>query len=100
MSTMSTEIRLLCDARNTVAQGIPYICGCLLRAGQCIAAPAHIVQSLQDEVLEFLDDNLVVSGWLPNTSKDFQQTMRLAIIDTMLARRGVRLSRFIWRSTQ
>ena len=91
MLTTEQEIGALKYARKRVELGAPYICKLLQ---DCTRAPTmNVVRdmtTLLDEVEELIARKLCVEGWLGIEQRyGVVKQYRLAIIDTLLARRGV-----------
>ena len=89
--TKEHEIQALQRARKKVLYGYPYICALITGA---IKAPtanvARDMTTLIDEVEEFLDGAACVESWLRVPERyGVVRTYRIAIIDVLLARRGV-----------
>lgn len=89
--TREHEIALLLAAREEVELGRPYIC---VHIQNYLNAPSLAVArewtGLISEVEEFLDEKSCVEGWLNIRHRwGVVKQYRLAIIDTLLARRGV-----------
>ena len=89
--TREHEIAALRAARVEVELGHPYIC---VRIQNHLNAPslgvAKELTGLIDEVEEFLDKKSCVEMWLSLRHRwGVVKQYRLAIIDTLLARRGV-----------
>lgn len=89
--TKEHEIQALQYARKKVLYGYPYICALITGA---IKAPtanvARDMTTLIDEVEEFLDGAACVESWLRVPERyGVVRTYRIAIIDVLLARRGV-----------
>lgn len=89
--TKEHEIKALQRAREKVLYGYPYICALIKDA---IKAPslsvAREMTTLIDEVEEFLDGAACVESWLQVPERyGVVRTYRIAIIDVLLARRGV-----------
>lgn len=86
---MKEEIDLLLKARRLILDGHSYICLCLdMAAGRW---GQKNKRRLEKEVMEFLDGEHSVRFWLDGCSREMVRTYQLAIIDTLLARRDVRL---------
>lgn len=73
----------------------PYVCILLVdwfrdHFSECRYAPDGMFESVQliNEVHEFLDGSVTVDSWL-QASRVISYRFRLAIVDTLLARRGV-----------
>lgn len=89
--TREHEIAALRAARVEVELGRPYIC---VHIQNHLNAPSLVVAKeltgLIDEVEEFLDKKSCVEDWLNIHHRwGVVKQYRLAIIDTLLARRGV-----------
>lgn len=87
--TVEEEIEALKYARNAVIAGRPYICALI---GEYVGCGYPLVRELAiiDEINEFLDDNVCVESWLGVFPRyTVVKAYRIAIIDTLLARRGV-----------
>jgi len=93
---METEIEVLQAVRESIHQGRMFICVCVDEA-----APGDTNASLRirlkREVMEFLDGESTVCGWLDGAPYTMVNKFQLAIIDTLLARRGVRLPSFVYQ---
>lgn len=89
--TVEHEIDALLHARREVEQGRPYICALIK---EYLRAPTlNVVRdmtSLIDEVVELIDGHVCVEIWLRIDQRSGAvKQFRLAIIDVLLARRGV-----------
>lgn len=97
--TLEQEIEALKYARSEITSGFswtPYICvhladWCREQFPQCEGAPHKFFRGLKivAEVEEFLDGNQTVDSWLQLGARSIANQFRIAIIDTLLARRGV-----------
>ncbi len=86
---MEEEIALLLKARELVLRGALFVCVSLDTAAWILTLPRS--QRLKDEVIEFLDGEESVREWLNLGITEISRTYQIAIIDTMLARRGVKV---------
>lgn len=88
MSTEDIEVRALLRARADAVAGRRYIC---LSIGEALPLVQHnaLVRALCEEVLSFVGGDASVEAHM-DVSPEMAQTYRIAIIDTMLARRGVK----------
>ncbi len=95
------EIELLQTARQYLDERVfDFVCICIEVASiqKTISAKTKTIASkwveasdlLRREVMEFLDGERTVQKWLDGTSKTTVRHFQFAIIDTMLARRGVK----------
>ena len=89
--TKEQEIHVLQQARLEVERGHPYVCALIK---EIVKAPTlNVVKdmtTLVDEIEEFLDGKACVENWLNLLPRwGVVKQYRLAIIDTLLARRGV-----------
>ena len=89
--TREHEIAALRAARAKVELGRPYICVHIKNYFNASSlGVAKELTGLIDEVEEFLDKKSCVEGWLNIRHRwGVVKQYRLAIIDTLLARRGV-----------
>lgn len=82
-------------ARKIVQMGIPYICTRIVWFVRNRITPENKISVLANnlpliqEVMEFLDGKSTVDSWLRCESREISNQYRIAIIDTLLARRGV-----------
>jgi hypothetical protein len=87
--TVEEEIAALKYARRGVQSGKPYIC-CLIRDAVRLPWLQVIRLPLVREIREFLDGESCVESWLRvPTRYGVAKTFRIAVIDVLLARRGV-----------
>lgn len=89
--TKEQEIHVLQQARLEVERGRPHVC---VLIKETVKAPTlNVVKdmtTLIDEIGEFLDGEVCVEDWLKIPARyGVVEQYRLAIIDTLLARRGV-----------
>ena len=92
MLTTEQEIEVLKYARKQVLEGHPFICNhirywMLLKLG-CSPASSRTEAILQ-EIEEFLEGESTIDVWLGVLTNTLPNQFRVAIIDTLLARRGV-----------
>lgn len=93
MLTKEQEIAALQYAREQVEQGFPYICNHVIHwayTQDICDFPVGRQLPVVMEIMEFLDGTPTVDGWLHVYYRyGVVKQYRLAIIDTLLARRGV-----------
>lgn len=80
------EIAALQYARTQVERGCLFVC-CLVR--DFFSSDPEKYIPLTDEIMEFLEGRGTVESWLC-ASPEMCEQYRLAIIDTLLARRGIK----------
>lgn len=90
------EVAALLYARHNVLDGTPYICvhiATYIRETQNLDS-VDVYDDLDTvpivkEVNEFLEGTSCIECWLGVISRKFSNSFRIAIIDTLLARRGL-----------
>lgn len=82
---MESEIKVLQAVRELICQKRMFICICIDEVTSDL-----LRIRLKREVMEFLDGKDTVQTWLGGPPYSMVNRFQLAIIDTMLARRGVK----------